>query len=158
MFPSSWGQKFLDGGVWANCPSAVAILEATGVLSVALENIELLSVGTTSEPFSIDEQAAGGGFAQYGLSVIDLLQQAQAAGEWAKTKLLLRGREYRIDTVVKPKRFALDDARGVDALVALGIKDGRHHSARVDAQFLRERAAQFVPCRPVQNPDRKQAT
>lgn len=149
MFPSSWGQKFLDGGVWANCPSTVAVLEATAVLGVPVGDIELLSIGTTTPAFSIDKQASGGGITQYGLSVLELLQQAQVQGAWAQTRLMLRGREYRIDTVVAPKRFALDDARGLEALISLGIRDGRHHATRVADRFLGTPAAPFVPCRPL---------
>lgn len=145
MFPSSWGQSFLDGGVWANCPAAIAVLEAIAVLRVPLESIHLLSIGTTTEPFSIDDRAAGGGWAQYGLSIIDLLQNAQAAGSWAQTLLLLGTRAHRIDTIVKPKRFPLDDARGVDALVALGLRDGRHKASEVAALFLDTPAKPFRP-------------
>lgn len=147
LFPSTWGQKFLDGGVWANCPSTVAVLEATAVLKIPLDNVELLSIGTTTPPFSVDRQAAGGGFAHYRTKVIDLLQQAQVASAWSQTRLLLRDRAMRIDAVVEQGRFALDDARGVDALVALGIRDGRHRAGQVDERFLRTAAAAFVPCR-----------
>lgn len=145
MFPSSWGQYFLDGGVWANCPAAIAVLEATAVLGVPLEAIHLLSIGTTTEPFSISDRAAGGGWVQYGLSVINLLQKAQVAGSWAQTRLLLRKRAHRIDAIVKPKRFALHDARGVDALVALGLRDGRHNASEVAAHFLDTPAPPFLP-------------
>jgi patatin-like phospholipase/acyl hydrolase len=150
MFPSSWGQKFLDGGVWANCPSTVAVLEATGVLGIPLDRIELLSIGTTSEPFSVDKQGSGGGVFHYRLSVVDLLQQAQATGAWAQTKLLLRGREYRINAVVAPKRFALDDARRLEPLIALGLRDGRHHATAVAERFLLVPASPFVPWRPAE--------
>jgi patatin-like phospholipase/acyl hydrolase len=145
MSSSSWGQKFLDGGVWANCPAALAVLEATAVLGVPLPAVQLLSIGTTTEPFSIDAQAAGGGLIHYRLAVIELLQQAQVAGSWAQARLLLRDRAIRIDSVVKAKRFRLDDARGIDALIGLGIKDGRHRASEVGARFLDTPAVQFIP-------------
>lgn len=145
MSSSSWGQKFLDGGVWANCPAALAVLEAMAVLGVPLEAIHLLSLGTTTEPFSIDDRAAGGGLIHYGLSVFDLLQQAQAVGSWAQTRLLLRDRAIRIDSVVKAKRFALDDPESVDGLIGLGIRDGRHRASEVAGRFLDIPVAQFIP-------------
>jgi patatin-like phospholipase/acyl hydrolase len=146
LFPSSWGQQFLDGGVWANCPSTVAVLEATAVLKVPLEEIHLLSIGTATSAFSINRRAAGGGLLQYGTAVIELLQQAPAAGAWAQTKLLLRDRQHRIDNVVAPNRFTLDDSRQVNELIALGIRDGRHNAAVVTERFLTGTAAPFVPC------------
>jgi len=145
LFASSWGQRFLDGGVWANCPSAIAVLEATAVLGVPLDAIQLLSIGTTTEAFSIDDRAAGGGFMQYGLSIVDLLQQAQVVGSWAQTRLLLRDRAYRISSVVRPNRFALDDARHIGSLVALGLRDGRHHALKVKEIFLDAPAPTFAP-------------
>lgn len=153
MFVSTWGQQFLDGGVWANCPSTVAILEAAGVLGVALENIQLLSIGTTTPAFSVETSGAGGGIMQYGFGVtaLKLLMQAQEFGAWAQTKLLLRDRAYRIDVTVKQKRFELDDARGIASLTALGLKDGRHHASRVAELFLHEAAIPFCPCRSTQS-------
>lgn len=149
LFPSTWGQKFLDGGVWANCPSAVAVLEAMAVLRIPLDDIQLLSIGTTTPPFSVDRQAAGGGFAHYRTKVIELLQQAQSVAAWSQTRLLLRERAVRIDAVVEHGRFALDDARCVDALVALGIRDGRHRATQIDEGFLGTPAREFVPFRTV---------
>lgn len=145
MFPSSWGQSFLDGGVWANCPSTVAVLEATAVLGVPLNDISLLSIGTTTPPFSIDKQAVGGGLFQYGIDIVRLLQQAQEAAAWAQTRLLLRDRAIRINTVVQSKRFELDDARQVGALIALGMKDGRHRGTEINEKFLDALAQPFVP-------------
>lgn len=149
LFPSTWGQSFLDGGVWANCPSTVAVLEAMAVLEVPIGSVELLSIGTTTPAFSVDREAAGGGFVHYRTKVIDLLQQAQTVSAWSQTRLLLRERAVRIDAVVERGRFALDDARCVDALVALGIRDGRHRAAQIDQRFLGTRAPEFVPFRTV---------
>jgi uncharacterized protein len=145
MASSSWGQKFLDGGVWANCPAALAVLEAAAVIGVPLSTMQLLSIGTTSEPFSIDDRGVGGGLIHYGLAIVDLLQQAQSVGSWAQTRLLLGDRAVRINSVVKAKRFALDDPKGLDALIALGIRDGRHRASEINAHFLDLPAAPFVP-------------
>jgi hypothetical protein len=117
----------------------------TPVLGIPLPAIQLLSIGTTTEPFSIDVKAGGGGLIHYRLAVIELLQQAQGVGSWAQTRLLLRDRATRIDSVVKTRRFALDDAGGVDALIGLGIKDGRHRASEVGARFLDTPAEQFIP-------------
>lgn len=145
MSSSSWGQKFLDGGVWANCPSTLAVLEAAAVVGVPLTSIHLLSIGTTTEPFSIDDRAAGGGLVHYRLSVIDLLQNAQVVGSWAQTRLLLRDRATRISYVVSANRFALDDSQSVDTLIGLGVRDGRHHGNDVASRFLDTPVERFVP-------------
>lgn len=145
LFHSTWGQQFLDGGVWANCPSALAVLEAVAVLGVPLEAIQLLSIGTTTEAFSIQKRAEGGGLMHYRGSIIDLLQQAQFVGSWAQTQLLLRRRGHRISHIVPAKRFSLDDARDVEDLIAYGVFDGRHEAGNVNSTFLDTPAPRFTP-------------
>jgi hypothetical protein len=41
--------------------------------------------------------------------------------------------------------FGADDSRGVDALIALGIKEGRHHATRVAQRFLDSPAPHLLP-------------
>ena len=145
LFPSTWGQQFLDGGLWANCPSALAVLEAVAVLGVPLEAIQLLSIGTTTEAFSIQNRAKGGGLVHYRGSIIDLLQQAQLVASWSQTQLLLRARAQRISHIVPAKRFSLADARDLEDLIAYGIFDGRHQASRVNSAFLDTPAPRFTP-------------
>ena len=149
LFMSSRGQRFLDGGLWANSPVVVAILEAVSVLNIPLDDIDVLSIGTTAPAFSIESRAIGGGLAQYRWGIIDLLMRAQASGAAAQATLLTKRRVMRIDCVVKPGQFSIDDARGVPSLVGYGRKEGRHRAAEIADRFLREPAAPFVPIRPV---------
>lgn len=44
---------FLDGGVWANCPIMVAIVDALSAYDITPEQIEILSIGTGNFPFEI---------------------------------------------------------------------------------------------------------
>src|SRR5262249_41719348 len=41
--------RLVDGGVWANNPAMVAVIEAVGPLRVPLEDVHLLSIGTYEE-------------------------------------------------------------------------------------------------------------
>src|SRR5262249_20461705 len=52
-FTSPDGQAFLDGGVWANCPAVVGLLEAVFVLDHSAHDVEILSIGTTESPFDV---------------------------------------------------------------------------------------------------------
>ena len=49
---------FFDGGVWAKSPALAAIVETTCFLNVPLDRIDVLSVGTTDEPFTVRKQAS----------------------------------------------------------------------------------------------------
>src|SRR5262249_46139902 len=45
--------RFVDGGVWANNPVMIGIVEAVAFLRIPLSDVDILSVGTTTQPFSI---------------------------------------------------------------------------------------------------------
>ena len=46
---------FIDGGLWANCPVMVGVVEALDFLGQAPQNVRMLSVSTTSYPFRIEQ-------------------------------------------------------------------------------------------------------
>lgn len=50
---SESGRIFVDGGVWANNPVMVAIVEALSSYDVSLDQIEVLSIGTGNPPFEL---------------------------------------------------------------------------------------------------------
>ncbi|WDA39612.1 CBASS cGAMP-activated phospholipase [Erythrobacter sp. BLCC-B19] len=47
------GQIFIDGGVWANNPVMVAIVDALTCYDITLDQIEVLSIGTGNPPFEL---------------------------------------------------------------------------------------------------------
>lgn len=51
------GQLFADGGLYANAPDLLALHEAQHFLGQRIENIRLLSIGTTTSKFSISNTA-----------------------------------------------------------------------------------------------------
>ncbi|MFP2908161.1 CBASS cGAMP-activated phospholipase [Pyxidicoccus sp. 3LFB2] len=140
------GELLVDGGVWANCPSMVGVAEALD-LGVDLKDIKLLSIGTLGEAQNFAEAARGGGLFHYARNtyLLALLMDAQARGTWSQTRLLLSNRAHRIDQVVPAGLYALDDASGLDNLVAHGRHDGRHKTDMVMREFLTQPAAKFTP-------------
>lgn len=114
------GAGYVDGGVWANNPSLAAVTEAVAFLGKRLDEIEVLSIGTTYAPDSVRD-LAGAGFFGWGTRILKLLMNAQAEASW-KQAMLLVGRErfLRVDCLTRPGDYALDSANEVKALVALG--------------------------------------
>lgn len=60
------GRVYLDGGVWANNPVLVGVLEAIVNVEKRPDEIDVLNIGTTEEPFHLPdillrEEARGGG-------------------------------------------------------------------------------------------------
>lgn len=144
-FSGASGTTLVDGGVWANCPAAVGVIEALTVLEQPAGTVDLLTIGTTEEPLHIPKQKRIGGLFQWARFGPQLLMQAQTKGAVAHAKLLTGGRLLRITETVEPGRFAMDDPRCIADLEALGAKAARHHERTVTPRFLYAPAEVFTP-------------
>jgi patatin-like phospholipase/acyl hydrolase len=141
--------RYVDGGVWANCPAMVGLVEAVSFLDIPLDQISILSIGTTSEPFSIAKHTKSG-IVQWNKGLIDLMFHAQVEAALAQVKLLIHGRLHRLDYVAPPGQFSLDDARRdkIDQLISIGRGEAikKEHLDIVRARFLNgEKASPFEP-------------
>jgi hypothetical protein len=148
-FPTHQDASYVDGGVWANSPVLVGVVEVVSFLGVALSNIDVLSIGCTSTPFNIAKQA-NAGLVKWSAGLVDLMFEGQMEAALAQAKLLLDGRLHRIDVVAREGEFALDDARA-DKIRQL-INRGRSEAVKkvnleaVKARFLNGTpAAPFTP-------------
>ncbi|WP_198030358.1 CBASS cGAMP-activated phospholipase [Bradyrhizobium sp. Tv2a-2] len=112
--------SFFDGGVWANCPAMAAIIEAVCYLGVPLDRIDVLSIGTTEEPFTVKSMAQAG-WARWGKTLIDLLMNAQVDSAVRHAQLLVgEPRFLRVNTMTTPGMYAIDGSREIENLIALG--------------------------------------
>ncbi|MBI4562827.1 MAG: patatin-like phospholipase family protein [Candidatus Rokubacteria bacterium] len=140
--------SFIDGGIWANCPATVGILEAIAVLGQHPEQIEVLSIGTTAETFDVSHRRRVGGALTWNLALVKLLTEAQMKAAIAQANLLTQhSRLLRVNETIRPGRFSLDDAsrKQIAELKALGIQKARHVEPEVTQRFLYARAAPFEP-------------
>jgi patatin-like phospholipase/acyl hydrolase len=138
-FSAHNGGKYVDGGVWANAPVMVGVTEAVSFLGVPLNDIDVLSIGTTTKPFNIAEHANSGA-AQWNIGLVELMFEAQMEADLAQAKLLLDGRLHRINVTAKEGEFSLDDARleKIQRLINLGRGEAvkKEHLDIVKARFL----------------------
>ncbi|MEQ8923600.1 MAG: CBASS cGAMP-activated phospholipase [Roseovarius confluentis] len=144
------GAQYVDGGVWANNPSMVALIEAIAILGHTPDEIALLSVGTTTTPFSISKHENSGAMS-WNVGLIDLLMRGQAEAAAAQASLLLGDRYHRIDFVATEGQFSMDDGRQdkISDLVALGRNQAqkRRNLQPVSELFLNDRPVE--PFQPV---------
>jgi uncharacterized protein len=130
--------SFFDGGVWANCPAMAAIVEAVCYLGVPLDRIDILSVGTTEEPFTVKSMAQAG-WARWGKTLIDLLMNAQVDSSVKHAQLLVgEPRFLRVNTVTTPGMYALDGSKEIEDLIALGNRKG------ADPEILNQVKSRFL--------------
>ncbi len=141
------GASYVDGGVWANCPALMAVVEAATFLRRSLDSIEVLNVGTTTEPFNTIEKV-GSGIVGWNRGLINLFMASQAEASRAMTKLLTGGRMVNVNHPSRNGEFSLDDPSRVDDLVGLGRAEAVKRSVAnpVAERFLNGVHAQpFVP-------------
>ncbi|TVP93868.1 MAG: patatin [Planctomycetaceae bacterium] len=120
-FPDHGNNSYVDGGVWANSPALAALVEAVHFLGQRLEDIDILSIGTTSTPFNVAQKHRSG-ILGWNAGLVEILMTAQQEAANAQAMLLVDRRFHRIDHQSPRGQFSLDDARPeqIERLIALG--------------------------------------
>ena len=146
------GIDFVDGGVWANNPAAVAAIEAVAVLGWQPQDTAMLSLGCTDEALVVPTKMGMVNGASIG---VEMLMQGQGLSALEAARILLRDssgeqdRVCRVDETVKRGFAKLDDAKQIEKLEGLGRAQARKWLPRVRKQFLMKHRQRFVPCREV---------
>lgn len=131
------GARYVDGGVWANNPAMIGIIEAIAFHGRKLDEIAVLSIGTTAETFNIS-QHANSGFASWNAGLLSLLMEGQSEAASAQASLLLKDRFHRINTNVREGEYAMDDGhlQKIEQLVQLGQGEAQKRLNREAASSL----------------------
>jgi uncharacterized protein len=154
----------VDGGVWANSPTTIALAEAVHELGVAPERVEMLSVGTTfspsleGQPFLLDgkmigtaiEPVAGwlpamlAGFFWKPMriqgklgwlpNIAGFLMKTQGQTAEYVCEQLLGNRLLRVDEATVDT--SLDDVKAVGRLIGLADKVAKKSLPEVKVRFL----------------------
>jgi patatin-like phospholipase/acyl hydrolase len=140
---------FIDGGLWANCPTMVGLVEAMDYLDKKPEQIRMLSISTTSYPFRLDDPAKLRGIKDWLPKLVDtfMLGQAQSSVNMAFC-LLKSGVFKRIDYAVPPKTFDMDNVKCVEELIGMGRQIGElnENMSVVKKEFLNDQTVEpFSP-------------
>jgi predicted acylesterase/phospholipase RssA len=140
--------RLVDGGLWANNPSMVGVVEAVGTLEVDVRNIKILSIGTydsvTSRPTRLDH---GGKFSWARSSaIVDVLMRAQSIGVNNQVKFLIgTDRFLRIDPRVPAADISLDLSCKTDDLIARAAHHSRIQMPQIEKIFCGHKAAPYQP-------------
>ncbi len=133
------GETYVDGGVWANCPVIVGIVEAIHFLQQSLDEIHVLSIGTTKEILEFATRGRSG-IIGWNEHVVNVMMAGQVTSAQAQAKLLLGERYHRIDALTQNGLYEFDDGRAVTAtqLAGLGrsVARSREHYDIVNKRFL----------------------
>ena len=141
------GVRLVDGGVWANNPAMVGVVEAVSMFEQRLADIRVLSLGTTSSPRARPRRLDNGGLLRWvrGPNVVDVLLNGQGAGAFAQVQHLI-GREdaHRLNPQLLDGTIALDAADGAD-LMSRAAHHSRSFSPTFEATFADHTPHRYVP-------------
>lgn len=103
------GRIFIDGGVWANNPAMVALVDALTDYDITLDQVQVLSIGTGNAPFSLSKDKVMSGLIAW-REAIKAAMFLTTDNATAQVKLLL-GPEHclRIEPTGADAAIEMDD-------------------------------------------------
>jgi patatin-like phospholipase/acyl hydrolase len=140
----SGGYRLIDGGIWANNPTMLAVVEAMTTYDVPRERIKVLSVGCGDEPYHVTRRMTWGGLWHW-RKIIGAAMRAQSLAATSQARLLLGpANVVRIDPTLVGPPIELDDyRRAMDELLPAVSAAVAAHRDRVQEIFLAEKAGRF---------------
>lgn len=140
--------RLIDGGVWANNPSLVAVTEAFGTLGVPLSAIHVFSLGTSDAVTQRKKRLNNGGIISWGRqnAAVDVIMRGQSIGVNNQVTWLL-GEDHieRLDPKVAADEFSLDGIHKADDLIAKAAHHSRVFMPTFRERFMNHKAPIFEP-------------
>jgi len=138
--------RHIDGGVWANNPILVGVVEAVSMLAIPLEQIRVLSLGTSDEVVCRPPGLDSGGILRWANHAAQVIMRGQSLGAHKQASHLL-GEEHvtRIDPKVPDGFFFLDSAHMGKELMAKASHESRICMPDIEARFMTHRSTGYVP-------------
>ena len=138
--------RLIDGGVWANNPTMVGVVEAYGTLNVPLDAIHVFSVGTSDAVNHRQKKLDGGGLLSWAKAAPDVIMRGQSIGVHNQASFLLgRDRVERWNPKVASDEFSLDGVHKADDLVGKAAHVSRILMPNFQEKFVAHTAAEYEP-------------
>lgn len=141
--------RLIDGGVWANNPTMVGIVEAYGTLKIPLESIWVLSIGTTNEVSHRRKRLNSGGILAWAWdnAAVDIIMRGQSIGVNNQASFLLdRERVIRLNPPVAAEEFSLHGIRNAEDLIGKAAHHSRIFMPDFEEKFQPHKAGPYTPC------------
>lgn len=135
------GTLFLDGGVWANNPVMVALVDVLSAYDISSDQIEILSIGTGNAPFEISAHNAKRGLFRW-KEVIKAAMFLTTDNAHAQAGLLIGPQRItRLEPGAEAALIELDDwAASVEILPAFASQDFEEYRENINRFFTEEAA------------------
>lgn len=144
--------EFADGGLGANSPVGLAVVEAVSYLQWEPQDLRVLSIETPQEPQVIPK----GGALNWLWGPTALARMAALQSSYSKGIALALMQDVGrlpnperfvevLSTAFPPGYFGLDNSEQIAALVGLGAAEARKQENRVVEMFMADARQAFVP-------------
>lgn len=131
------GRIFIDGGVWANNPVMVALVDALSAYSLTFDQIDILSIGTGNPPFSLSKEQTLRGLVAW-REAIKAAMFLTTDNATSQAKLLLGPQRcLRLEPSGEDANVEMDDYDGAFAqLPELAARHLAEHKAEIARFFV----------------------
>lgn len=145
------GRFLVDGGMFANNPTLVGIVEGLSLLEWPKEKIKVLSLGCSEETPEYSKLAGKkSGLLHWRRGLIDLAFNSQSSYSLGAAKLLLDDRNndriMRISSVLPKGDVGLANIKQSIKLAGIGQENARQNLEKIEQIFLEEKTEVFTPC------------
>lgn len=140
--------RLIDGGVWANNPTMVGIVEACGPLNIPLESIWVLSIGTSDAVSHRRRRLNSGGIIGWALenAAIDVIMRGQSIAAQNQAQFLLGPeRMERLNPKVVSSEFSLDGVHKAEDLIGKAAHHSRAFIPTFQKKFFSHKASPYYP-------------
>lgn len=139
--------RLIDGGVWANNPAIVGVTEAVSMFGRTLDEIRLLSLGTTTSTSTRPSRLDNAGLAQWckSTNIVDVLLAGQSTGAFAEAQHLLGPDSAKRLNPQAPDELALLDRCDARDLIAKAAHHSRIFCPTFEQTFGSHTAGVFQP-------------
>jgi uncharacterized protein len=140
------GYTLADGGVWANNPVMLALIEALICFDIGRDQIDVLSIGCGDERYVVSEAQINKGGLWHWRNILSAAMRLQSLAAINQARLLLGPQQVvRIDPPPFDPPIRMDDwRRSVEKLVPAANRAILAHGDRVAEMFLGTGTLPFV--------------
>lgn len=141
------GYTLLDGGVWANNPTLMGLIEALTCFNIKRENINVLSIGCGESSFQISKVQTSGAGQWRWRGIIEVAMRYQSLTAVNQTGLLIgRDKVTRLNRPEGSMPIDMDDWQtAVKVLPDEAIATARQNAQHIKETFLTSQATRLVP-------------